>query len=192
MNHKDYLCTAGVTRMLQFCEKNGLEPPEHHSFDKSQWGVAACGYYREFAINVCPALCAAPGHAGRAWSWPAYVIDRTPYGVVAHELGHHADFIKAINARGKYYSDFSVEMRKRTGEPPITGYCENDAEWFAEIFRLYVTNPALLKLLRPKTYAAIQEHFQPVGAEVWEGELENWNAPGRIIDQARKKIAAMH
>lgn len=41
---------------------------------------------------------------------------------------------------------------EESGELPITSYAPNPAEWFAEIFRLFVTNHGLLKQLRPKTY----------------------------------------
>src|SRR5690606_2929539 len=145
-----------------------------------------CAYYRPSYIKVCVEACAAPGYGGRAWSWPGYVIDRTPYGVYAHELGHHVD-VQLSDVRGRYTGDFSRKLRARSMEQPITGYCDNDGEWFAEIFRLFCTNPDLLKRLRPVTYGLITDHVKPVVAKPWRAVLAN--APARTVAMAARKVA---
>lgn len=183
------LYNLGVERMKVFCDLNGLPVPTCENSARADWIVGACAYYREDGIRICTDACAWPGTAGRAWSWPGYVIDRTPYGVIQHELGHHVDFLKAIKRRGAYYSDFSIELRERTGEPPITSYAPNDGEWFAEIMRLFITNPNLLQCLRPKTFEAIRAELAPAVDGKWEEVLEGWHAPGRTIDMARKKVS---
>jgi hypothetical protein len=120
-----------------------------------------------------------------AWSFPGYSVDRTPYGVIQHELGHHADYVKS-EKRGSYYGDFSINMRATVGEKPLTSYCPNDAEWFAEMFRLFVTNPDLLRLLRPDTHAAMREHFKPIFDGSWRERMTG--APERTIAAIERKL----
>lgn len=60
--------------------------------------------------------------------------------MIAHELGHHADWVRS-DQKGRYFGGFSIATRKRCAEAPITSYCPNDAEWFAEMFRLDPKRP---------------------------------------------------
>ncbi len=140
---KDELFEAGRLHMLRWCDLNAVTPPriETHS-GKPDFGV--CAYYRDSVIHIWIGSCAAPGLAGRAWSWHGYVVDRTPYGVLAHELGHHVE--KAHGPHGGFRS----HVWRPLDATPLTGYCPNDNEWFAEMFRLFVTNPDLFAILRPK------------------------------------------
>jgi hypothetical protein len=161
VSEKQRLCALGVDLARRFCIRNRLREP---GFDvqPDAWAIGSCAYYRPETIHISIALCAAPGRGGRAWSWPGYVVDRTPYGVVCHELGHHVDRLSG-RALGAYWSDFGAGIRQRTGEPPLTAYAgENDAEWFAEAFRLFLTNPFALAILMPATHAALRERFEPV------------------------------
>ena len=123
-----------------------------------------------------------------AWSYPGYVIDRTPHGVLAHELGHHVDCTLSTK-KGSYGGDFSQQMRVKVNEPKLTNYCPNDWEWFAEMFRLFVTNSDLLRVVRPRTYSALCERFQPVITAGWRDVLRD--APQRTIEQAAKKCTGM-
>lgn len=178
-----------MERMRAFCELNDLPVQVMFSAAADDWRLGTCAYWRPDGIHIAVSKCAWPGLGGRAWSWPGYVIDRTPFGVIAHEMGHAADHGKSTR-RGNYYGDYSMRMRERTGEKPITTYAPNDAEWFAEIFRLFITNPDLLYCLRPKTHQALMADFKPVETNSWEIVLTGWGAPARTIDMARKKIAA--
>lgn len=180
------LLKAGADRCAAFCRANGIESPAVDvSWEK--WRVNSCAYYRTGTISICLPLCARPGYGGRAWSWPGYVIDRTPYGVLAHELGHHADVLNSTK-RGKYSGDFSRFVRRTTKDAPLTGYCPDDGEWFAEHFRLFVTNPDLLMRVRPRTWELLATKFRPVTANDWLVELCRNDAPDRILAMARKKI----
>jgi hypothetical protein len=166
-----------------------LPPVDFQVVPRERWRVAPCAYYRDNVIHICPEICAMPGYAGRAWSWPGYAIDRTPYGVLAHELGHHVDWHSPINPRrlGPYYSDFSGHLRKATGSAALTGYAPNDWEWFAEMFRLFVTNPDLLRAARPHVYDALKERFNTVQPErPWREVLHD--APLRTITAAERKV----
>lgn len=177
------LLDMGWALVESFCELNGIEAPAlqvHRA-----WGINACGYYRPETVYICPPRCASIGRSGMAWSYPGYVIDRTPYGVVAHELGHHVDYVRSED-KGAYGGDFSVAVRKASGEPKLTNYCPNDWEWFAEMFRLFVTNPTLLRAVRPRTYyELIGEGFQPLPLGPWREVLAR--APERTFKQAEKK-----
>lgn len=182
---RNNLLALGKERIRTWCAHNSIDLPPVKVYNES-WRISACAYYRPIVIHINVPECALPGYAGRAWSWPGYVIDRTPYGVLAHELGHHVDWTKSIH-RGAYFGDFSYEMRKASGEERLTNYCPNDAEWFAEMFRLFVTNPDLLFKLRPRTFNLFRDNkLEPIRMLCWRRVLEF--APPRTIAQAEKKI----
>ena len=149
-----------------------------------------CGYYRRMRIAVNPSMCAPPEpRSPRQWSYPGYTVDRTVYGVIAHELGHHVDQVmgeKLGMAVGKYFSAFSRKIEEEAGEDCISSYAPNHAEWFAENFRLFLTNPDLLRLIRPRTYQLLRKDLQPVEVRCWEEVL--WNAPERVQRAAAEKI----
>lgn len=75
---------------------------------------------------------------------------------------------------------------------PISGYCPNVQEWFAEMFRLFLTNPDLLRLLRPYVYRVLSADFRSVVKEPWDVVLAS--APSRTVEAARNRIrrAAAH
>lgn len=168
-----------------FCDLNTLPVPGVEECGLEHWQVTPCAYYRPSTIHICVSRCAPVGYGGRAWSFPGYVVDRTPYGVVQHELGHHADVLNSTR-KGNYYGDFSMRLHEQTGEKAITTYCPNDAEWFAEIFRLFVTNPDLLRLLRPRVWKELRSKFSPVFEDSWRERLTN--APERTLKAAERKI----
>lgn len=178
----------GLELHKEFCAANKLKPPTVVENDIAK-RFGTCAFYRPHQITICVNACAHIGTAAQAWSFPGYVIDRTPYGVIQHEQGHAADH--GLANRGKadrYFSDFSVNLRAASGEDKLTNYCPNDAEWFAEMFRLFVTNSDLLKRVRPRTYALLREHFKPVVDAPWTRVLKG--APERTLAQAAKKIEA--
>lgn len=182
------LYQRGRTHITEFCQRNAIPVPELRPAHRDHWGVSSCAYYRPQYIAICVTECAAIGTAAQAWSYPGYVIDRTPYGVLAHELGHHADYLKG-EKKGSYWSDYGASIRRSSGEDKLTNYCPNDAEWFAEIFRLFVTNPDLLQALRPKAFKLIEKDFRPIVSRPWKRVLAD--APPRTLAQAEKKIIAV-
>lgn len=186
MNKLD-LATMGHSVMATFCERNSVVPPTIRQVEPSAWIVGPCAYYRRGVTSICVPKCAAIGTAGRAWSYPGYTVDRTPYGVLQHELGHHVDVTRSTR-RGNYYGDFGVQLRAVSGEKPITSYCPNDAEWFAEMFRVFVTNPDLLRLVRPRTHRELRACFEPVFEDTWRDRLKD--APARTITAAERHIEA--
>lgn len=195
---KEVLYARGILRARAFCAHNKLPEPHFRRVypgDK-YYRLGTCAFYRPSTIHVMVERCANKGYGGRAWSWPAYVIDRTPYGVIQHELGHHVDSLKYDSKSG---SVFSHSTYLKSGEPPLTGYLGTDKkeltfymEWFAEIFRLYVTNPDLCRMLRPMFFRAMKEAgVLPLLSDGWGAVLSGFGAPQRIIDQASKKIQSL-
>lgn len=187
------LFRRGELVMQSFCKTNDLPTPSVAvTLDRKSWSVSACAYYRRDRISICIAACSTIGTAGRAWSYPGYTVDRTPYGVVQHELGHHVDVVSGLVPESMqnrvYWSDFSKNVRGASGEKPITSYAPNDAEWFAEMFRVYVTNPDLLKLVRPRTHRELAGRFKPVFEDTWRDRMRD--APARTIAAAERHIEA--
>lgn len=179
---KRQLFEEGRSHIETWCVMNEVDPPTvRESTDPETFGT--CAYYRDEVIYISVHACAGVGMAGRAWSYPGYVVDRTPYGVLAHELGHHVD-----GAHGPAGGVLGPLWRKETGEQQITGYCDNDNEWFAEIFRLFVTNPSLLEQLRPRTYAKLIKQWPKRAMWAsWESVLSD--VP-RQLAAARNKVGA--
>jgi len=182
---KDDLLKSGIKLAERFCASNKLEMPEVRIVSKADWRFQACAYYRPNYIAICVEKCASEGRANRAWSWPGYVIDRTPYGVIQHELGHCVDYTFS-KSKGSYFGDYSVSVMTATGEPALTGYAPNAAEWFAEIFRLFVTNADLLRRVRPKAFTALASRLTAVVTDPWQEVL--YGAPERTVAMAEKKI----
>lgn len=182
MNTKEEMLQAGEALMIRFCEANQIEAPKI-TVTTERWPFQACAYYRPGKIVINPVKCANIGRVGQCWSFPGYKIDRTPYGVIQHELGHHVDWLKGTN-KGAYFSDFSANFRLKSMEDKLTNYCPNDAEWFAEMFRLYVTNPDLLLRARPVTWAMMRDKFKAVETRTWQDVLAA--APPRTLEKCAK------
>lgn len=185
MTDRYQLLSDGIRLMETFCAVNDLEIPEVIQVERKDWKFDACAYYRPTHIKICVPKCAGIADAGMQWSYPGYTVDRTPYGVIAHELGHHADRVRSI-LKGSYFGDYSRKLRAASGEARLTTYCPNDAEWFAEMFRLFVTNSDLLSRIRPKTYMLLAADFTAVKVAPWDHVLSG--APERTLASARNKI----
>lgn len=184
---KQSMLDRGKKLATRFCDVNGFEAPAVEEVPVDKWRFSVCAYYRANVTTICVAKCSGVGFAGMQWSFPGYAVDRTPYGVVQHELGHHVDVVMSDRV-GPYFGDFSQGMRKRSGEAPITTYCPNDGEWFAEMFRVFVTNPDLLLQLRPRTHAEMMKRLAPVFTDTWRERLDG--APDRTLLAAQRKVEA--
>lgn len=185
-NSKDDLFQRGLHLLQLFCKRNRLSVPRVTTVLLSDWHFGACAYYRPVYIKICVPLCASVGLWGRSWSFPGYAVDRTPYGVLQHELGHHVDAQRSGLTKG-YVGTHSKSIRTATREEALTSYCPNDGEWFAEMIRLFITNPDLLRQIRPHTYAALlDDGLKPVVHGSWDKVLEE--APERTRQAAQNKI----
>lgn len=183
---------TGSALVRRFCAVNKIIEPRIQVKSREQYKIDTfCAYYRPSAgIVICPDRCALIGRAGRQWSYPGHWTDRTAHGVMAHELGHHVDVLSGKTSGGRAYtSDYSSMIRLRSGEKPLTSYCPNDGEWFAEMFRLFTTNPDLLRLIRPQTYALIRVRYAPVINQPWIIVLAD--APPRTLELVTRKLSAL-
>lgn len=200
MTSKEELFVAGVKLTEKFCATNGIPIPQINRLCPTDraYHLGTCAFYRPQTISIMVEKCAARGLGGASWSCPGYAVDRTPYGVLQHELGHHVDTIKtgAVTTQDLMEKLFSKQIYDQSKEAPLTKYLGTDTkvatffmEWFAENFRLYVTNPDLSLKLRPKFYTAVfSAGIYPIIEESWEEVLRLNNAPTRNIEQARKNI----
>jgi len=170
------LLAAGTAHIKRWCGLNDVVMPHIVTYDGNEPTFGTCAYYRNGVINIWPEACAAVGRAGRMWSWPGYVVDRTPYGVLAHELAHHVD--KAHGPRGGIRA---ASWHRETGEAAITTYAPDVNEWFAESCRLYVTNPSLLCRLRPKMYDKLAAEWRMLA------ECRDWK---QVLEGADRQIKA--
>jgi len=186
------LYNRGVSRVTAFCEANDLLVPSISWCPRESWEVGACAYYRKDMIHICLEECARPAteYAVRNWNWPGSSVDREPYGVLCHELGHHVDYHASEN-KGPYYGEYGGTICEQSGEQPISGYHPNDSEWFAEMFRLFVTNHALLYELRPRTWDLLTKRWQPVSGDDWRAEL-GADCPARIVVSQVRKANVSH
>lgn len=76
-----------------------------------------------------------------------FVNDEYPNSII-HEMGHF------VNDYLHLYSSYPENKKVYCSEASkISSYAEtNDREFFAEAFRLYITDPQILKLISPDTY----------------------------------------
>lgn len=145
-------------------------------------GPGAKGWARRGRLTICPFACT---QAGRGYSWPGSVSDCTVRGVYLHEIGHivHASFGN---------EEQILKELRALGGPKVTGYEPNAMETFAETFRLYAGNPALLMEGRPWRY----EYMEQIGVKPPAGRPKNWEdglvgdqVPQRFYDQCERWIA---
>ncbi len=175
----------GVELARRLCALNDVPVPEFFVGSSSEWDGprGSCGYYESSRIAVCLDATAAIGRGGRAWSYPGHSVDRTAYGVVVHELGHHFDDVLTVGSRS-----FSGVVRRESGEKALTGYAPNTSEWFAEMFRLFGTNPELLGALRPRTLEVLARRLRPAETRGWREVLAD--APQRTLELCERRHGA--
>ncbi|MCK4787509.1 MAG: hypothetical protein KAV87_27370, partial [Desulfobacteraceae bacterium] len=123
------------------------------------------------------------GYGGPAWSFPSYKIDKTPFGVVCHEVGHHVDLLLNCPSRSKKWLELH-ELEK------VSGYELIPSESFAESMRLFITNPDLLRAGCPGRYKHITDGLglRPIAMGNWIDVLEAKRCPSRQIEQAKKWV----
>lgn len=113
---------------------------------------------------------------GFAWSFTGSKADLTAPGVLAHETGHHAHY--QLDKRGGtgaahlLMCDLS-DVKKE--EPPVSGYEPNLYEVMAEMVRLFILNPSLLKEGRPLRWALLRDNLglRPLHDAPWREVLRN-------------------
>lgn len=189
---KTTMYEASVFNCTAFLEVNRLPVPTYNQVSKTgdEDFYYRCGYYeyKTRSVNVCLNTCAAIGRAGRQWSSPGYKTDRTPYGVVAHEVGHHVDFYMTTEKRHDKVMGRETFHHKHE---PVTGYEPVPAEGFAESMRLFINNPDLLSKACPNRYNYLTQILKlvPINDLDWKSTLELLGAQPRIINAASNWIS---
>lgn len=192
-NHQ--LLQLGMELVTHFCVTNEVPVPKVRTALRTEYIFKPCAYYRpEEGIVICLSKCARLAHpsiSGFNWTWPCYVVDREPLGVIAHELGHHCDVFRSKRLGlpvGSYTGEYSSRVREESGDAArLTSYAPNTGEWFAEMFRLFITNPDLLKRVRPSVYEILSRDWQPTRVGNWRDCL-GVDVPMRIIRAAQNKM----
>lgn len=80
-------------------------------------------------------------------------LDDTVY----HELGHFVAFISGNTDQTAAFKAIFAQEKALYTAYNKSYVTQNSSEYFAESFKEYTLNPAVLKSARPKTYAAVQE-----------------------------------
>jgi hypothetical protein len=117
-------------------------------------------------------------------SRPGWRIDRTVYGVVQHEIGHHVWRYATRSAHHKW----RTVLRRIPKAARVSGYEPVPEEAFAETCRVFVLNPDLLKLALPGRYHCLTTTFGLVPTETrdWHDIL-----PATFHDRAAQWIDRM-
>lgn len=187
--------SQGLDLLFKFCATNRIPAPDIWRLGPHDrlYHLATCAYYRPTRICIMVKKCAHIGLSGMAWSCPGYKIDRTPYGVLQHELGHHIGWFFSEH----YQVFFERAICLFSNEKPLTGYLgtskgeeanEYYKEWFAEHFRLFVTNPKLSQAIAPKFFAKLIEYVIPVEPRGWREVLVGHGAPERTLAMAERIV----
>jgi hypothetical protein len=186
--NKNLMYDAGILSVQAFREMNPILTKPEPTFIRHQEKLRmmrTCGFFRprgghRSEIQISVMATANIGRGGYAWSHPAYKIDRTAYGVVAHEYGHYVDW-------SLLYPSDSPRWKELRKNEKVSGYEPNPSEAFAETMRVFIGNPDLLRRACPNRYHfLIDRGLVPRTDEDFLTVLRSWNAPERQIEQAKK------
>ena len=181
LEHKVLLYEEGVRDCVRFLKHNRIvepafRPGKHRALNKWQ----AVGLYVNMSVLVDVEKTRWPAYKkGRTWSFPRYKVDKTAMGVVAHETGHH---VQALRVCGLH----EWQRKVLDTEPAVTGYEPTPGEAFAEAMRLFILNPDLLKVGRPKRFEYLRYvcQLKPLDLGRWNQVLEH--APDHIKQAATR------
>lgn len=158
-----------LERGLELCQRFLRANPH---VKEPQFGFTSrrhAGYYVNGKITINLRSCQLIGRFGRSWSAPGYPSDATPYGVAAHEMGHHAHFTLPGGGRRILTRAFRLA---RQDEAAVTSYGASQVvEDVAEAFKLFLTNPTLLEAGWPIRYRLLRAAFVPVEERHWREVL---------------------
>lgn len=180
---KDELLLRGIELIERFSEVNKIKMP--HVFVDTTIRSAYGLFYPKNIIHVNLKACRPPVKVpGYDWTFPGYVQDLTPYGILAHEFGHYISDIL-----GKSFRKNFVNI-KRIEENVTSSDDRGLDEKMAEAARLFITNPDLLKRGRPIRYEIFSKFYEPVVRIKWKTVLnhahpkihtaaENWIQKGQ-------------
>jgi len=160
--------------ITRFCTINGIPLPTIKNGNRTD----CYGYYTRGSsrIVINEKLCKTPVKTpGYSWSYTGYKADLTIAGVCAHEFGHYVDDV---------LNRISTKMNVK-GEANVSSYEPNNSERFAESMKLFLLNPDMLRIGRPKRYEFLTRicGLRPVINDTWEDVL--CNAHDKLKNAAR-------
>lgn len=180
---KEELFNIGLEHIQRFCDANGIDVPDVKTETRN---IRAYGlFYPSNTIHINMKLCKPPVRTpGYAWTFPGYVQDLTPYGILAHELGHYISDILGKDFRKNFFNIKRIE-------PNVTSADERGLdEKMAEAARLFITNPDLLRRGRPVRYEIFENHYKPIVRKRWAAVIAN--AHPKILSAAERWIERGH
>lgn len=176
---KEELLYKGIDLIERFSEINGIKVPK--IFINSSTVRAYGLFYPNNVIHINMKLCRPPVKVpGYDWTFPGYIQDLTPYGILAHEFGHYISDIL-----GKRFRKNFINIKKIEENVTATDDRGLD-EKMAEAARLFITNPDLLKRGRPHRYEIFSSYYQPVVRNRWKTVLTH--AHPKIVNAAERWI----
>lgn len=186
---KRQLCEMSINLIDKFCELNNIPKPK---FDidwetgTTQTEGIACGHFTfgTDVLHLQPNRCANP-NPNR--DWPGFFYDRTCYGVMCHEFAHYVDNLSPSLFNVKL---ISTELRQISNEPSFNKDPKDDYEYFADVFKLFVTNPDLLRITRPSVFKLLTETYKlsPIILEDYKTVLNKFSAPNKIFERIDLEI----
>jgi len=179
-----FLDRNGILRPL-FCQYKDVETSVHNEIIKTFFrrattngvvqGTGTGLYYAGCVfVNVPRTALPVLVPSQRSWSWPGYKVDRTPIGVVAHEVGHYIE--DCLRRLGRLTAEHSERWRDilKANKKAVSGYEPVPSEAWAESMRLFILNPNLLSRGLPARYAFIESlGLIPGEKRGWKQVLDN-------------------
>lgn len=149
---KRELFLLGVEASKRFLDYNNLSPCKYHIVDWGDGPMADTGLYTwpgKIEVNLDVTALPRNKPVCSMRSFPGSKIDRTAFGVVAHETGHHVEFSLA---KRRFFSMVGWKNAIIQGRKKVSGYEPNFHEAFAETMRVFILNPSLLQDAIPARY----------------------------------------
>ena len=180
---KDELAERSVKHIQNFLQMNNLPVPEFvmSEYPDAKNKFQKTGHYSrkegKVYLNAANTRNPVMKPGGMQWSYPGYKVDKTPLGVLAHEIGHHIDHTIKFDENSFPYK----------GEK-VTGYEPTVHEAIAESLRLFMLNPDLLHTIAPKRYQFFLDNgLKPTVKQSWKDVLHG--APQAYFDQINKNFS---
>ena len=180
---KDELAERSVKHIQNFLQMNNLPVPEFvmSEYPDAKNKFQKTGHYSrkegKVYLNAANTRNPVMKPGGMQWSYPGYKVDKTPLGVLAHEIGHHIDHTMKFDENAFPYK----------GEK-VTGYEPTVHEAIAESLRLFMLNPDLLHTIAPKRYQFFLDNgLKPTVKQPWKEVLHG--APQAYFDQIDKNYS---
>lgn len=164
---KHHLLAKGIELIQEFAEANHIAHPSiiiNTGIGDDYYGFIHLGNVIRINMKTCRSAVRNPGYD---WTFPGYVTDFTPYGILAHEFGHYISDIL-----GKDFRKNFINLQRHESNVSLMDDKDVD-ERMAEAARLFITNPDLLKKGRPMRYGFFADYYSPIIKNRWTTILKN-------------------